>query len=74
MAQYADYTQFGKEIKHRLIDIGMTNTELCEKVAVSCGKYFDDSQLSRICRGKIGPSMTVYIDSIKEILSIEDTA
>lgn len=74
MPLYVDYTDFGKSIKHKLIDTGMSNKELCELVQDKSGKYFDDAILSRICRGKMYPFMEPYVAAIKEILGLTDTA
>ena len=67
----AQYTDFGKEIKKRLIDMGQTNTWLCDEVAEKTGRYFDDSMLSRICRGQSSPTLDIAIASISEILGLE---
>lgn len=71
MAQFTDY---GKEIKKRLIDMDQTQTWLCREVSAKTGKYFDDSYLSKICRGNIAPFMEGAIAAINEILGIDASA
>ena len=63
-------TVFGTAVKVKLVTTGRTNAWLCSEVARRTGKYFDDSYLSKICRGKNNsPTM---INAIKEILDIKE--
>mgnify|MGYP003296413559 CR=1 FL=1 len=65
-------TEFGKSVKKKLIDIGQTNTWLCNEVAARMGRYFDDSVLSRICRGQSSKTLNEAKSVICEILEIKD--
>ena len=66
----AQYTDFGKSIKHKLIDMDKTNTWLCDEVAKKMGSYFDDSVLSRICRGQSSKTLDAAKAAICEILDL----
>ena len=66
----SQYTEFGKEVKKKLIDVGMTQRKLCEEVSTQTGKYFDDSLLSKIFRGQTYPFMDKFVDAIKDILKM----
>lgn len=59
---------YAKMVKKRLIDLDMTATELCKRVSAKTGKYFDDSYLYKILRGKL--STPRMISAINEILNI----
>lgn len=59
---------FGKKIKHRLLDIGKNQIWLIEQVKADTGLYFDSSYLYKIQTGKVStPSITA---SIRKILDI----
>lgn len=64
------YTQFGKTVKKRLIDIDRSQGWLCERVREKTGMYFDDSYLSKICTGARSPKKMVA--AIREILELEE--
>lgn len=46
-------SDFGKEVKIRLIEIGEDQTWLIEQVRERTGDYFDTSYLSRLLRGDL---------------------
>lgn len=60
------FTDFGKEIKKRLIDIDKTQNWLIEQVRNKTGQYFDDSYLYKIMVGK--RPAPVIVQTIREIL------
>ncbi len=59
-------TPFGKKVKKRLIDMGMTQVELAERVGIT------DKYLSKILYG-YRPG-TKYVEKIKSILKMDDVA
>lgn len=62
MDQSLDY---GKRIKIRLIELGLTQKQLTEMVAKKTGKYFDTSYLSKVIRGKLKtPGIVAAINEI----------
>jgi len=68
MAQFMAFTAYGKEIKKKLIDLGMPQTWLIERVREKTGLYFDCSYLYKIQTGKLqNPSI---ITAINEILNL----
>lgn len=61
---------FGKQIKHRLVDLDQTQLWLIEEVKKETGNYFDIGYLGRVLRGeKVKPELT---DAIRKILSIKE--
>jgi transcriptional regulator with XRE-family HTH domain len=59
-------TEYGKQIKKRLIDLDKKQVWLIEEVQKKTGLYFDDSYLSKILNGKIAtPGM---LEAINETL------
>jgi len=70
----AQFTDYGKTIKKRLIDIDRSQTWLCREVGERTGRYFDDSYLSKICRGKTVPFMDSAVSAINDILGLEGGA
>lgn len=69
MQETASITQFGKAIKHRLIDLDKQQSWLIDAVAEKTGLYFDSSYLYKIM---IGVHKTPkVVDAICEILEIE---
>lgn len=62
----AGLTPFGKKVKKRLIDLGMTQVELAGKVGIT------DKYLYKILHGK--RSGGKYIEKIKSILELDDVA
>ncbi len=59
-------TPFGKKVKKRLIDMGMTQVELAGRVGITT-KY-----LSKILHGHRSGSK--YMEKIKSILKMDDVA
>ena len=66
----ATLTEFGKQVKIKLIQMDKPQKWLNEEVVKRTGLYFDDSYLHRIVTGK--NSNPKIVSAIKEILSIED--
>lgn len=62
----ARLTPFGKKVKKRLIDLGMTQVELAEKVGIT------DKYLYKILHGN--RSGDKYIEKIRSILGMEEVA
>lgn len=62
-------TDFGKTVKHRLIDIDQSQGWLVEEVKKKTGLYFDSSYLQKILNGK--SSAPKLVNAIAEILDIE---
>lgn len=62
-------TEYAKLIKHRLIDVGMTQVQLIDEVKERTGLYLDRSYMKKIYDGKCRPEKIVT--AINEILSIE---
>lgn len=63
-------TEFGKQIKKRLVDLEQPQTWLIEQVKEKTGKYFDSSYLAKICAGTL--TTPGIVGAIKEILSLEE--
>ena len=61
-------TEFGKEIKKKLIDLDRSHTWLIARVSEETGLYFDSSYLHKIMTGKIRTPKVVQ--AISEILEI----
>lgn len=66
----ATLTEFGKQVKIKLIQMDKPQKWLNEEVVKRTGLYFDDSYLHRIVTGK--NSNPKIVSAIKEILDIED--
>ena len=66
----ATLTEFGKQVKIKLIQMDKPQKWLNEEVIKRTGLYFDDSYLHRIVTGK--NSNPKIVRAIKEILEIED--
>ena len=66
----AQITEFGKEVKKRLIDMDKKQTWLIEQVQERTGLYFDDSYLSKIFNGKL--TTPGIIQAIREIMDMTD--
>ena len=65
----ATLTEFGKQVKIKLIQMDKPQKWLNEEVVKRTGLYFDDSYLHRIVTGK--NSNPKIVSAIKEILEIE---
>lgn len=66
----ATLTEFGKQVKIKLIQMDKPQKWLNEEVIKRTGLYFDDSYLHRIVTGK--NSNPKIVSAIKEILDIEE--
>ena len=66
----ATLTEFGKQVKIKLIQMDKPQKWLNEEVIKRTGLYFDDSYLHRIVTGK--SSNPKIVSAIKEILDIEE--
>lgn len=65
----AKTSDFGKEVKIRLVEMEKSQAWLIEQVKEKTGLYFDDSYLWKINAGMIAtPSI---VAAIREILSME---
>lgn len=64
----AQTTNFGKDIKHRLVDMDKSQTWLIEQVKEKTGLYFDSSYLWKVMAGEL--STPKIVDAIKEVLGI----
>lgn len=62
-------TEYEKLVKHRLIDMDMSQRELIAEVTARTGQYFDRSYLSKIYRGTCHSKR--FIGVINEIVGIE---
>ena len=66
----ANFTDFGKRVKIRLIDINCDQNWLIEQVRQKTGLYFDSSYLWKILVGQLKtPSI---VKAICEILELEE--
>lgn len=63
------FTEFGKEVKKKLIDIGQTQEWLIEEVKTKTGLYFDSSYLHKILVGKIATPKIVQ--AIQDIINLQ---
>lgn len=65
-------TDFGKEIKKRLIDMDKSQKWLIEQVSAETGLYFDRSYIHKIMTGKLDSHKIV--SAICKVLEISETA
>jgi hypothetical protein len=63
------WSDFGLEVKMKLLQRGMKQTELIQAVKDDTGLFFDDSYLYKILRGERKPDKIVQ--SICRILNIQ---
>lgn len=61
-------SDFGKAIKHRLVDMEKNQAWLIEEVKADTGLYFDSSYMTKILNGTIHTPRIV--DSICKVLDI----
>jgi len=59
-----------KAVKHRLIDMGMTQRQLCEEITAQTGRYCDNATIKRVLDGKTKRSP--IIEAIREILDLPE--
>lgn len=64
------YSQFGKQVKCRLIDLGKTQQWLQEQITEKTGLFMDSSYLYKIITGERAAPKVVQ--AIREILDIPD--
>ncbi len=64
----AQITEFGKQVKRRLIDIEKPQTWLIDQVKAGTGLYFDDSYLYKIFTGQ--RNAPIIVQAIREILDM----
>ena len=65
-------SEYGRQIKHGLVDKGMSITELSELVKERTGMFCDQPMISRIIHGYIKPAgRPTIVAAINEILGIE---
>ena len=65
------WSDFGLEVKMKLLQRGMKQMELIQAVRDDTGLFFDDSYLYKILRGERKPDKIVQ--SICRILNIQDS-
>ena len=63
-------TEFKRSVKHRLIDLDMTQDDLIARVREATGMYLDRSYLNKIYNGKYHPKK--IIKGIREILDLPE--
>ena len=63
-------TNFGKAVKHKLIDMDLTQNWLIEEVKKRTGRFFDSSYLHKILNGTCNSSEFICV--ISDILQIND--
>ena len=66
MAQFTDY---GKAVKHRLIDENRTQAWLIDRVREKTGLYCDSAYMAKILNGQ--EAGTKIVSAINEILGLE---
>lgn len=64
----AKYTEFGRQVKKALVDLGRTGRWLAEQVCRRTGMYFDPPYLSKLLCGD--KRSEVFEAAIREILDI----
>ncbi len=64
----AQLTEFGKEVKKRLVDMNQRQVWLVDQVRKKTGLYFDDSYLGKILSGRL--STPKIVQAIREILDL----
>lgn len=60
--------EFKLTVKHRLLDLGMTQADMIREVSKRTGKYLDSSYLAKIYAGKNHPKE--IMEAILEILDL----
>lgn len=68
----AHLTDYGKQIKHRLIDIDRTQKWLQDEVTEKTGLYMDRSYMTKILTGQLATPKVV--SAINDILGIDSPA
>lgn len=62
--------EFKKAVKHRLIDLDMTQAELIRTVSEKTGLFFDVSYINKIYNGQKHPAK--ILAAIREILDLPE--
>lgn len=57
-----------KAVKHRLIDLGMTQRQLCEEVTAKTGRFCDNATIKRVLDGTT--KRTPIREAIMDILGL----
>ena len=57
-----------KAVKHRLIDLGMTQRQLCEEVTARTGRFCDNATIKRVLEGTT--KKTPIREAIMDILGL----
>ena len=65
----AQITQFGKAVKKQLIERGMTQKQLAERISKATGLYVDGQYISKILNGQRMPEK--LLAAISKELNIE---
>lgn len=67
----ANLTDYGKRIKHRLIDMDRTQKWLQDEISERTGLYMDRSYMTKILTGQL--STPKVVSAINEILGIGES-
>ena len=59
-----------KAVKHRLIDLDMTQRQLCAEVTARTGRYCDRATIKRVLDGTT--KRTPILQAIREILDLPE--
>lgn len=59
-----------KAVKHRLIDLDMTQKQLCAEVTARTGRYCDRATIKRVLDGTT--KRTPILQAIREILDLPE--
>ena len=59
-----------KAVKHRLIDLGMTQRQLCDEVTARTGRFCDNATIKRVLDGTT--KRTPIREAIREILDLPE--
>ena len=62
--------EFKLAVKHRLLDLGMTQADMIREVSKRTGKYLDSSYMKKIYDGKNHPKE--ILAAIREILDLPE--
>lgn len=62
--------EFKKLVKHRLVDLNMTQADLIREITKQTGLYLDSSYMSKIFNGKNHNQK--ILDSMKKILDLPE--
>lgn len=62
--------EFRLSVKHRLVDLGRTQTWLCGEITAKTGRYCDSSTMKRVLDGTT--KKTPIREAIREILGLPE--